>query len=1171
MDFVAKTAEKSLVTASRWMKESVKFRDKFELNFGKKVQSMLANEKDKLLLIELLDQSFRAENPTRSFEQVKYIFDKYGMAEFFSTQEKFLVWTFLTLGGFTPGISMGIFENYLRNEVSGVVLKGEDKYLFPHIRKREGEGMRINLNFIGEAVLGEEEAEFRRQQYRTALQSPDITYISIKASTIYSQISSLGYDNTLIELEKHMTDIFRIARDSTFTDRDGKTRSKFINLDMEEYRDMEIVYELFMRILGKEEFKHFMAGIVVQAYIPDSIVWLKKLTEWSKKRVAGGGSPIAVRIVKGANMEMEHIEASMRHWEMVTYEEKIDTDANQKNLVLYSLSPENAPAVRVGVASHNIFDLAFAYEVAKANNTLKYVQFETLEGMVESIRQTIKNDGQRMIVYCPTAKKENFTNAIAYLVRRLDENTGPENFLRYSFGLEVDSPEWERLKKIFESSIARMSKVSNEPKRKQDRNIEPAYEKIDFSVFKNEIDTDFVLTQNRKWSESIVSRWQNIASENIDYGSVIAGHEDKKGAEVIVYDKSQYNEKVVAGKYHLADEALLKKAVDAAEEGFKEWSAIRFEDKLKIFEKAINLYRKARGELIGIAAAEVGKVFTETDVEVSEAIDFIYFYTHAMKTFRDKYPHIEFSGKGIGVVISPWNFPVAIPTGGIMTSLISGNATIFKPASLSTLTGRMLCELLWEAGVPKNVLQFVAAKGSTVEKAVIKDPRVKFSVFTGSEGTAYNILKARPDLLISAETGGKDATIVTALADRDQAIKNVLHSAFSNSGQKCSATSLLVLEEEVFNDKLFKQTLKDAANSMHVGSVWDLGNKLGTLSDLPSGDLKVALDDKGEWLLPPSYVDDNPYMLRPAIKWGVARGSNFHMKELFGPVLSVIKAKDLNDAIDIVNETGYGLTSGLESIDSREWAVWRDALKAGNLYINRSTTGAIVLRQPFGGLGKSSVGLGRKAGTYNYVAQFCAMQEKSAQPKDAAYDSISDKLAEITGTDKDFYRSVSTNYAYNAREVFDIVIDPMKIRGEDNEFRYLKVPKVVVRFYKDDSAKDLGQIILAVRSLKIPLKISFCPKNTNDFVDKFIALGIEAVKEDAAAFYSNFTGGTRIRYVSKASIKVEAYAEAYSKYNYFAYAPVMSEGRFELLNYLLEQNVSTSYHRYGNLGARKAH
>ena len=226
------------------------------------------------------------------------------------------------------------------------------------------------------------------------------------------------------------------------------------------------------------------------------------------------------------------------------------------------------------------------------------------------------------------------------------------------------------------------------------------------------------------------------------------------------------------------------------------------------------------------------------------------------------------------------------------------------------------------------------------------------------------MLESRPDLFLSAETGGKDATIVTNMSDREQAVKNVCQSAFGNSGQKCSATSLLVLEEEVYNDPDFRKALVDTASSMNVGSVWDFKNRIGTLANKVSGNLEKAIDElegNEEWALAPSYADDNPYMLKPAIKWGVDEGNFIHMNELFGPVLAVVKARNVEHAVKIVNDTGYGLTSGIESLDEREVSYWKENLKAGNLYVNRGTTGAIVLRQPFGGMGKSAIGAGRKA------------------------------------------------------------------------------------------------------------------------------------------------------------------------------------------------------------------
>ena len=256
---------------------------------------------------------------------------------------------------------------------------------------------------------------------------------------------------------------------------------------------------------------------------------------------------------------------------------------------------------------------------------------------------------------------------------------------------------------------------------------------------------------------------------------------------------------------------------------------------------------------------------------------------------------------------------------------------------------------------------------------LIGDPDVDAVILTGGTATALQMLALRPDLFIAAETGGKNATIVTAMADRDQAVKNVIHSAFGHSGQKCSATSLLILEKELYDDTHFKNVLVDAAASLPVGSAWDFSNRMGPLIHPPAGVLARAISDpeQGEtWALKPRQIGDNPNLWTPGIKYGVQPGSFTHTTELFGPVLGVMRAEDLRHAVSLANATGYGLTAGLESLDDREIAVWKDTIQAGNLYINRSTTGAVTLRQPFGGMKKSAIGPGIKTGGPNYVCQF---------------------------------------------------------------------------------------------------------------------------------------------------------------------------------------------------------
>jgi len=465
-----------------------------------------------------------------------------------------------------------------------------------------------------------------------------------------------------------------------------------------------------------------------------------------------------------------------------------------------------------------------------------------------------------------------------------------------------------------------------------------------------------------------------------------------------------------------------------------------------------------------------------------------------------------------------------------------------------------------------------------------KNKDIDFVILTGGEETATSMLDARADLFLTAETGGKDATIVTSLADREQAVKNVVQSAFKNSGQKCSATSLLVLEEEVYNDESFQKALKDAAESMSVGSIWDFKNNIGTLSSKPSGNLKKALDtleDNEKWLLAPSYADENEYMLKPSIKWDVKENSFIHKNELFGPVLAVIKVKDLKHAVNIVNDTGYGLTSGIESLDEREINYWKENIKAGNLYINRGTTGAIVLRQPFGGMGKSAIGAGRKVGIFNYITQFMEFTECSIPKIIQRYED--DPLIEFLQLcqinhklHKEEFQMLEyalTSYIQNYKDEFSKEKDYCNVRGEDNLFKYLPLKNVIIRVSCDDTMFEVVSRILAARVSKVNFTVSVCD-NPSIYAflqeaDELFTHNDHFVSEDEQSFIKSLVNYDRVIFSDISKVSKEVFQKAAESLTFIVRQQPMMEGRIELLNYFIEQSISHSYHRYGNIGARE--
>ncbi|EAL3842026.1 aldehyde dehydrogenase family protein [Campylobacter upsaliensis] len=1141
-----------------------------ERQFHAKMQKLLNNPKNKVMLIELLDRSFRCKDKKASFELIEHTLNKFGIADFFSAFEKFLLFSFLNFGKLSPNLSVPFFISHLRNDTKAMVLDADENFLAPHITKRKNEqNITLNVNLIGEEVLGEAESKYRMQKYEEALKSSYITYISIKITTIFSQINIIDFDYSKDEVVKRLDKLYALALEEQ--NRQGV--SKFINLDMEEFRDLELTVAAFMESVGKFDIK---AGIVLQAYIPDSYEYLKKLLAFSKERVLKGMQPIKIRFVKGANMESEETIASQRGWELPTFERKIDTDSNYNKMLDLVLEDENYKYINVGIASHNIFEIAYAYTRIKEAGASESFTFEMLEGMSLQCSYELSKMHD-LILYAPVCDEAHFNNAIAYLVRRLDENTSEDNFMRYFFNLKVGSKEWEEQKSLFLNALEGIKTLDNTTHRKQNRTkIQDTPSSYITKTFTNESDTDFILSQNRLWAQNIKAKYENL--QNYDVCPVALGLDFTKENLQSLEVKDKIQNRTI-GTAYLAGENELKAALEVAKNSnFTQKSS---DEIYSILAKVAELMRERRGDLIGIAALETGKTFLEIDPEVSEAIDFVEFYPHSLETLKKQNPNTAFKPKGIGVTIAPWNFPVGISVGTIAAPLAAGNVVLYKPSSLSMLTGYKLCECFWDAGIPKDALIFLPAKGSDISKYILSDEAVKFSILTGGEDTAYAMLEANPTLLLSAETGGKNATIVSKFADRDSAVKNIIHSAFSNSGQKCSATSLLVLEDEVYKDEEFKKALVDAAASLAVGSPFAFKNKLGALCDKPSEKLTKAINELEageEWVLKPQFINDNAHLMTPGIKYGVKKGAFTHMNELFAPLLSVMRAKDLKEAIELVNATGYGLTAGFESLDEREWEYFHTHIEAGNIYINKPTTGAIVLRQPFGGVKKSAIGFGRKVGIYNYITQFMDIEAKTDtnlldSPLASALERLNKASDESTQATLANAALMARSYSYHHKHEFSVARDYVNIRGEDNLFSYTRIKNLAFRVCDEDSLQDILGVIIGCHTLGLSPLVSYDSTQSSIITElkkicKAVDLGADFVEENEEQFITKISKFERIRYHAKADKNSPLYQAAAKEAKIIIRDKPLLNGRFELLFYHNEKALSVSYHRYGNLGIR---
>jgi len=1007
-------AEKSIALAEKLLIEAKKEETSSEKRERKLLAAMMKDLVGKPFVTALTDQCFRSASPERIAEQVRSVIQQYGIPRFFPWPQKIGLWLFKWIGA--PLVPL--LKHMIRLETAKVIVPGEKRALEKHLQKRRQEGVKVNLNHLGEAVLGEEEAKKRLEVYLDDLTHPDIDYISVKMSTLYSQIHLLGWKETVAVLKERLQKLYRTG--------------KFINLDMEEYRDLHLTVDVFCQTLDDPEFFHTTAGIVLQAYLPDSFPIQQQLTAWAIKRVALGGAPIKIRLVKGANLAMEQVEASLKEWSQAPYLHKEETDANFKKMLLFGLEQAHAKAVRIGVGSHNLFDIALAILVTNENQVAPFVTFEMLEGMADPIRRVVQRHVREVLLYCPVATESEFQNAVAYLMRRLDENTAPDNFLRHLFEMEPHSAAWYDQASRFQYALEKQDQVSHTPRR------------LFTTSHQGEPDTDWTLEKNRKWGLALLQDPHFHVEHSL--GGTVA-----------------------------------------------------------------HQFRKRRPELIRAMVENCFKTVYEADVEVSEAIDFCEFYARNREEW-DACEGISWKPKGSLLVAPPWNFPCSIPAGGVAAALITGNQVIFKPAPEAKQVGQLVAEMFWDAGISHNQLQLIDCPDEPEGSDWIRNPLIQGVILTGATSTAKTFLNLRPGLDLMAETGGKGSLIVTAMADRDLAIRDTIHSAFSHAGQKCSALTLLILEKEVYDDPHFRQQLRDAAASLKVGSPWDPSVRVNPLIRLPNQALLRGLTtlDPGEtWLLKPIQIHET--LWTPGIKWGVQAGSFMHQTELFGPLLAVMWAENLSHAITLANGTPYGLTAGIHTLDRREVALWEQHMEAGNLYVNRTITGAIVKRQPFGGCKASSFGPGLKAGGPNYLVQLMIPTE--------------------TRTEEDYADAFQRYFAHPTITV--------PLLGEHNTFKYVPRRSMVTW---SENPHDLALIQKAAAICQTPLEIIRGPEE--HLIERIL-----------------FEEGGRLRlpYPPSPSVTQVLASRAWHVHT----GPPLRTGRLELLHYLREVVISDSYHRYG--------
>ncbi|MFM1953032.1 MAG: hypothetical protein RL187_241, partial [Actinomycetota bacterium] len=968
----------------------------------------------------------------------------------------------ISVGGFFaplfPQIVVPLARWALKQLIGHLIIDASDKKLPTSLKRLKRKGDRLNINLLGEAVLGDDEANRRLAGVSALIARTDVDYLSVKVSSISSQLSMWAYHDTVDRVVARLLPLYQQAA--------ATEPPTFINLDMEEFKDLDLTIDVFERVLGDKSLRTYTGGIVLQAYLPEALSAMKRIQGFAAARVKAGGAPIKVRVVKGANLQMEQVDSDIHDWPLAVLPSKQASDTNYKRVLEWSLTPSRSKNVRIGVAGHNLFDLAFAHLMATKRGVSSAVDFEMLIGMAPDQADAVRETVGPLILYTPVVHPTEFDAAVGYLVRRLDENASPENFMSAVFDLHSHDDIFAREEKRFRDSLHALTARPPAVNRNQNRQLVVSSTSTPGNAFHNEPDTDPSLADNREWLDQVRALSQSQRGKAL-------GTESLRKAAI------PESSGPIKGRIAVDD------VVARGRQAGKEWASKSASARAEILLHVAEELNARRAELLAVMMQEAGKTLQEGDPEVSEAVDFARYYAQSALEL-EKVEGATFEPARFTLVTPPWNFPVAIPAGSVLSALAAGSAVAIKPAPQVRRCGAVMVEALWAAGVPRDVLQLVDVQEGQIGRGLISHPGVDRLILTGAFETAKLFRSWRADLPVLAETSGKNAIVVTPSADFDLAVADIVKSAFGHAGQKCSAASLVILVGSVARSGRFRRQLLDALRTLRVGYPDDPSSVMGPIIEPPGGKLNQGLTELGEgenWLLTPTPLDDKGRLWSPGVRDGVRAGSTFHQTEYFGPILGIMSARTLDEAIMLQNGVDYGLTAGIHSLDPREVSHWLERVQAGNCYVNRGITGAIVQRQPFGGWKKSSVGPGAKAGGPNYLMGLGSWKTSRATSAshdvEAYFESFLEHCDEGFPERRDFLvRALASDQTAWESE-FGVSKDPTGLRVERNVFRY-RPTEVTIRAAGFVPLADILRVYLAGIRVGAKVRISMTDRLPDD-------------------------------------------------------------------------------------------
>lgn len=829
-------------------------------------------------------------------------------------------------------------------------------------------GLAFTVDLLGEATCSEAEAETYARRYMELLEGlsaltqswpaderldtdaygpiPRVN-VSIKVSALFSQMDAIAPERSLEALTARLLPILERAR----------ALGAFVNLDLEQYAHKDLTFALFRTLLDSPTLRDYPhAGLAMQAYLKDAVDDVRELARWAKKRK----TPVTVRLVKGAYWDYETVIAKQRGWPSPVFENKQETDASFEACTEILLDAHKH--VRLACASHNVRSIAKTLALANAQGLKpNAIELQMLYGMAEPIKYALKEMGYRVRDYLPVGE---LLPGMAYFVRRLLENTSNESFLRQRFaeGASVDA-----------------LLAAPAPAPPPEKRAVPKATLQD--PFHNAPPIDFTRPEHAEAMRRALHSVRKSFGAKLP--AYVAGREQRSDNLSPSVNPARPSE--VVAQACLSSEVDVRAALRTAREVFPSWRDTPVAERAEALRRAAQWMRERHFELAALEVLEAGKTWREADADVGEAIDFLEYYAReAVRLFAPRrMGHVPgeqntyfYEPRGVGVVIAPWNFPLAILCGMTSAALVTGNSVIVKPAPETPAIAGKLMEALRAARVPDGVVQLLYG-GAEIGEPLAASSEVDFVIFTGSKSVGLRLIELgartpagqRSVKRIIAEMGGKNAIIVDDDADLDEAVQGIVQSAFGFQGQKCSACSRLIVLDKV-HDALLPR-LMEAIQSLRIGPAEDPATRVGPVISARAQQriqAYIAQGEKEARLLLRRDVPAEGFYVGPTLFGDVSPNAVIAQEEIFGPVLAVLRADSFDAALELANGTEFALTGGFFSRSPARIHEVRRSFRVGNLYINRGTTGALVERQPFGGAAMS--GVGSKAGGPDYLLQF---------------------------------------------------------------------------------------------------------------------------------------------------------------------------------------------------------